>query len=188
VRAGRLSAVVLDPMGDLAGSVSRVEDWLLFAEPDSSEADITVGAGARAAGAISLALAAATASAPCLYAPDGRSELAPLAIIAGDLGADVASLHRALLALPDTPPPPGMLQTLELLNRCALRSRSDDGAVLAAAARPGAGSVRLGVDAYRAYERFARAVLVDPLDRFAALGPRKTPAVPDTPRGPEVGL
>lgn len=80
-------------------------------------------------------------------------------------------MHRALLALPETQPPSGTFRALDLLCRCAVRSRSEDGAVLGAAARPGPGSVRLGFEAHRAYERFARAVLVDHLDRFAALPP-----------------
>jgi len=192
VSAARPTAVVLDPTGDLPGSVSRIEDWLLFAEPDSSAADITVRAGARAAGAIGLALREAAEATPSLYAPSGHPELAPLAVVAGDLGAGVATLHRALLALPDTQPPSGTFRTLDLLCRCAVRSRGEDGAVLAAAAKPGAGSVRLSVEGYRAYERFARAVLVDPLDRFAALPP--LPAQPrsdaafDPAAGREVGL
>lgn len=89
--------------------------------------------------------------------------MAPLAVIPGDLGAVVAAVHQALLALPDTAPPSGTFRILDLLCRCAVGSRSQDGTVLRAAATPGAGSVRLGVEAYRSYERFARAVLVDPL-------------------------
>jgi len=182
------SAVVLDPMGELAGDVGRVEDWLLFAEPDSPEAEIAVAAGATAAGGISLALDHAAKSAPRLYAPDGHFELAPLAIIPGDLRTGVAAVHRALLALPDARPPSGTLRALEALNRCAVRSRRDDGTVLAAVARPGPVSIRLDPDAYGAYGRFARAVLDDPLDRFAAAGPHNAPAAVDAPRGPEVGL
>jgi len=182
------SAVVLDPMGELAGDVRRVDDWLCFAEPGSPEAEITVAAGAKSAGAISLALDHAAGTAPRLCAPDGQVELAPLAIIPGDLRAGVAAVHQALLALPDARPPAGTLRALEAPNRCAVRSCSDDGAVLAAAARPGPVSVRLDPDAYRAYERFARAVLADPLVRFAALGLRTPQSVLDPPAGPEVGL
>jgi len=178
----------LDPMSELAGDVSRVEDWLCFAEPDAPEAEITVVAGATAAGAISLALDHAAGMAPHLYAPDGQVELAPLAIIPGDLRAGVAAVHRALLALPDARPPAGTLSALEALNRCAVRSRSDDGEILVAAARPGPVSVRLHVPAYRAYGRFARAVLADPFDRFAALGLRTPQSVLDPPASPEVGL
>jgi len=188
VSAALTSAVVPDPMGELAGDVGRVEDWLCFAEPDSPEAEIAVVAGATAAGAISLAVDHAAGTAPRLYAPDGPVELAPLAIIPGDLRAGVTPPHRGLLALPDARPPASSLRALEALNRCAARSRSDDKAVLAAAARPGPGSVRLDPDAYRAYERFARAVLVDPLIRFAALGPHNAPTALDAPRVPEVGL
>jgi hypothetical protein len=179
-------------MGDVADTMTRIEDWLLFAEPDSAEADVTVSTGAEAAGAIAVALADASEAAPSLYAPDGHAELAPLSVIPGDLGADLAAVHRALLALADTQPPSGTFRALDLLSRCAVRSRSEDGAVLAAAARPGPGSVRLGFEAYRAYERFARAVLVDPLDRFAALPPpageRSVGASVDRSTTPEVGL
>ena len=190
--ASPTTAVVLDPMGDVADTMTRIEDWLLFAEPDSTEADVTVRAGAEAAGAIAVALADASEAAPSLYAPDGHAELAPLAVVAGDLGADLAAVHRALLALADTQPPSGTFRALDLLCRCAVRSRSEDGAVLGAAARPGPGSVRLGVEAHRAYERFARAVLVDPLDRFAALPPLgarpRSAAAFDPPASPEVTL
>lgn len=182
------TAVVLDPMGELAGDVGRVEDWLCFAEPGSPEAEIAVAAGATAAGAISLALVAAAGTAPRLCAPDGDVELAPLAIIPIPLRAGVAAVHRALLALSDARPPSGTHRALEALNRCAVRSCSDDGAVLAAAARPGPVSVRLDVAAYRAYGRLARAVLADPFDRFAALGLRTPRSVLDPPAGPEVGL
>jgi len=185
VSAVQTFAVVLDPMGKLAGDVGRVEDWLCFAEPDSPEAEITVAAGATAAGAISLAVDHAGGTVPRLYEPDGQVELAPLAIIPGDLRAGVAAVHRAL---PDARPPSGTLRALEALNRCAVRSCSDDGTVLAAAARPGPVSVRLDPDAYRAYERFARAVLVDPLVRFADLGSHNAPAALDAPRAPEAGL
>ncbi len=190
--AAPTTAVVLDPMGDVADAMTRIEDWLLFAEPDSAEADVTVRAGTRAAGAIAVALAEAAEAAPSLYAPDGHAELAPLALLPGDLGADLAAVHRALLALADTQPPSGTFRALDLLCRCAVRSDSEDGAVLGAAARPGAGSIRLGVEAYRAYERFARAVLVDPLDRFAALPPLgarpRSAAAFDPQVCPEVGL
>ncbi len=190
--AARMTAVVLDPMGDVAGTMTRIEDWLLFAKPDSAEVDVTVRTGAEAAGAIGLALADATEAAPSLYAPDGHAELAPLAVISGDLGANLAAVHRALLFLPDIQPPSGTFRALDLLSRCAVRSQSEDGAVLGAAARPGPGSVRLGFEACRAYERFARAVLVDPLDRFAALPPLgacpRSDAAFDPSASPEVAL
>lgn len=169
MNAARSTAVVLDPTGDVADTMTRIEDWLLFTEPDSADADATVSAGADAAGVFALALREAAEAAPSLYTPDSHAQLAPLAVVAGDLGAVVAAVQRALLALPDTQPPPGTFRALDLLWRCAVRSRSEDGTVLGAVAKPGAGSVRLDVDGYRSYERFARSVLVDPLDRFAAL-------------------
>jgi len=192
VSAARPSSVVLDATDDLPGSVSQIEDWLLFTEPDSSTADATVRAGARAAGAIGLALREAAEAAPSLDAPNGHSELAPHAVGSGDLGAGVAALHRSLLALPDTRPPCGTFRALDLLCRYAVLFPGEDGAVLAAAAKPGAGSVRLSVVSYRAYERFARAALVDPLDRFAAHPPLPaqscSDAAFDPAAGREVGL
>ena len=181
-------ALVLDPMDELAGAVGRVEDWMLFAECDSDGAEIALHAGATAASAMSLALAEAAGAAPRLYAPDGHSELAALAVVPGDLGAAVAALHRGLLALPELRPPPGTLGALELLNRCAVCSRRADGAVLAVAVAPGPLSVSLDVEGYRAYGRFARAVLVDPLERFAALGSPSLQGTPAAPLSPEVGL
>ena len=181
-------ALVLDPMDELAGAVGRVEDWLLFAECDSDGAEIALHAGATAAGAMSLALAEAAGAAPRLYALGGHLELAPLTVVPGDLGAAVAAVHRGLLAVPELRPPSGTLRALELLHRCAVCSRRADGAVLAVAVAPGPASVRFDVDGYRAYERFARAVLVDPLERFAALGSPSLLGTPDEPATPELGL
>jgi len=180
--------VVLDPMDELAITAGRVEDWLCFAGPASYEAEVAVVSGARAAGAISRALADARGGAPRLFSPDGHVELAPLAVVSLPLHATLAAAHRALLALPDARPPSGTLQALELLNRCAVRSGSDDGVRLAAVARPGPESVRLDVAGYRAYERFARAVLTDPLDRLAALGIHTSQVAMDPQPGPELGL
>jgi hypothetical protein len=192
VSPAQTTTVVLDPMGDVARSLGRIEDWLLFAEPDTFETDIVVRAGAAAAGATGLAVAEAFEAAPSLYAPEGDAELAPLAVVSGDLRGAVAAVHRALCALSDAQPPSGTLRALDLLSRCAVCSRSEDGAALRAVAKPAAGSLRLSPEAYGAYERFARAVLVDPLDRFAALPPRSTPpcsdAVPEAASGREVGL
>jgi len=180
--------VVLDPMGELAITAGRVEDWLCFAGPPSYEAEVAVASGARAARAICCALADARESAPRLFSPDGHVELAALAVVWLPLHATLAAVHRALLALPDARPPSGTLQALELLNRCAVRSGSDDGVRLAAVARPGPESLRLDAAGYRAYERFARAVLTDPLDRAAALGVHSAHVAMDPQPGPELGL
>jgi hypothetical protein len=53
--------VVLDPMGELAITAGRVEDWLCLARPSSYEAAVV--SGARAAGAICRALTDARGSA-----------------------------------------------------------------------------------------------------------------------------
>jgi hypothetical protein len=180
-------AVLLDPMGEMAGTLSRLDDWFCFAEPDSLEAEIAVVAGAKAAGAIGVALDRGAGAAPRLYTPDGRSELAPLLLVPCDPRPAVAAVRRALLALGDGRPP-GTQRALETLDRCATYSLSNDVSSLAAAARPGPASVRLDAGAYRSYQRFARAVLVDALDRFAALGSPATQPGLDTPAGPEVSL
>lgn len=188
--SGRAVAVVLDPGADLVDSLGQIEEWLLSAEVDSPDDDIDIRAGVRAAGSTSVALRQAARTAPDLYTADGRVELAPLTLISGDLGVVVAAVRGALLALPHEQPPPGTLRTLDLLHRCALRSPSEDGALLAATAATGTGAIRLNPAQYRAYQRFVRTVLVDPLDRFVALPPSccGNDTYLDTQTGPEVGL
>jgi hypothetical protein len=103
----------------------------------------------------------------------------------------VAAVHKALLALQHEQPPPGTFRTLDLLRRCGLCSRSEDGGVLAAAAQSGPGTLSLDARQYRAYQRFARLVLVDPLDRFIALSyasPLGSPEVSPHSSGPELEL
>lgn len=96
--------VVLDPSKELVtglGVKGRIEDWLLYVDPDTDEDDVAASAGARAAGDIALALTEAARDAPRPYTPDGRTELTSLVVIFGDLGAGVAALGRGLEALPD---------------------------------------------------------------------------------------
>jgi hypothetical protein len=185
-------AVVLDPSEELVPTLGRIEDWLLFADADDPSDDAIVVQGAHLAGILGSLLRHSTRTAPDFYTPDGRVQLAPLVAVPADLRVVVAAVHRAVLAAPHEQPPPGTFRTLDLLHRCGCCSRSDDGTVLAAAARSGPGTLRLDSRQYRAYQRFARLVLVDPFDRFIAMP--SAPALggcepsPDMPNGPEVGL
>ena len=188
---GEITAVVLDPSNDLADTLSRIEDWLLFADLDDLEDVTPVAHAAQLAGVLGSLLRKAAGTVTDLHSPDGRIQLAPVVALHADLLGAVAAVHRALLALPHEQPPPGTFQALDLLHRCGLCSRSEDGSVLVAAARSGPGTLYLDARQYRAYQRFARLVLVDPLDRFIALasasplGSREVS--PDSP-GPEMEL
>jgi hypothetical protein len=191
VSGSQVTAVVLDPSEEVADILGRIEDWLLFAEPDDPADAATLAHAAQLAGALGSLLRDATETVTDLHSPDGRVQLAPLVAIHADLSGAVAAVHRALLALPHDQPPPGTFPVLDLLHRCGLCSRSEDGAVLAATARSGPGTLYLDARQYRAYQRFACLGLVDPLDRFIAL-PYASPlgsreVSPHSP-GPELEL
>jgi hypothetical protein len=169
VSGSQVTALVLDPSEEVADTLGRIEDWLLFAEPDDPSDATTVACAAQLAGVLGSSLREAAGTVTDLHSPDGRVQLSPLFALHADVSGAVAAVHRALLALPHEQPPPGTFPALDLLRRCGLCSRSDDGAVLAAAARSGPGTLCLDAGQYRAYQRFAGLVLVDPLDRFIAL-------------------
>ena len=78
-------ALILDPLEELTNALGRVEDWLLFSDPEPGQAVVTVRAGAHATAALSRSITEAAAQAPALYAPNNRIELAPLAIVQRDL-------------------------------------------------------------------------------------------------------
>jgi hypothetical protein len=164
-------ALVLDPSGELEATVTRMEDWLLFSEPDSAEQERAVALGAEAAGTLNVALRHGFENAADLLTPDGSVELARLAVLKVDLRACVTAVRRAVGALPCERPPDSTLSALELLDRFAWLSRSDDARLLAAAGGARGERLKLSGPQYRAYRRFVRAALVDPLDRFVALGP-----------------
>jgi hypothetical protein len=168
VSGDRAVAVVLDPSDEVADTLGRIEDWLIFAEPDSADDAATVDDAAHLAGFLRGLLRDLTGTAPDLYSPDGRVQLAPLIAVQADVRVVVGAVHRAMLALRHEQPPPGAFRALDLLHRCGLCSRSEDAAVLAAADRSGPAVLRLEDRQYRAYQRFARLVLVDPLERFIA--------------------
>jgi hypothetical protein len=169
VSGSQVTAVVLDPSNELVDTLSRIEEWLAYADPDDPEDATTVAHAAELLGVLGSSLRNAGGTVTDLHSPDGRVQLAPLVVLHADLPLVVAAVHRALLALAHELPPPGTLRALDLLRRCGLCSRSQDGAVLAGAARSGPGTLHLDARQYRAYQRFARLVLVDPLDRFIAL-------------------
>jgi hypothetical protein len=171
----------------VADTLDTIEDWLIFAEPDTAEEAAAVDHGARLVGLFAGLLRDLTGTAPDLYSPDGRAQLAPLIAVQADLRVVVAAVHRAMLALRHEQTPPGAFRALDLLHRCGLCSRSEDAAVLAAAARSGPGVLRLDDRQYRAYQRFARLVLVDPLERFIACPCPSLRPVADDPV-PEVEL
>lgn len=169
--APNLVTVVVDPMDDMAETLGRIEDYLRFADPGSDEAETTLTVGARAAAVLASALRRAGESSPTLRTPDGRVELAPLLVVPGHLRAPLATLRRALDEAGDPGRPAAAESVIDLLERCAAPARRRDAAVLAAEAGPGRGPVRLSITAYRCYRRHVEAVILDPLERFAAVGP-----------------
>jgi hypothetical protein len=183
-------AVVFDPSEEVADTLGRIEEWLLFAEPDDPADAANVAHAAQLARVLGSLLRKAAGTTTDLYSPDRRVQLAPLIALHADLLVAVNAMHRALLALPHEQPPPGTFRALDLLRRCGLCSRSDDGAALVAAARSGPGTLYLDARQYRAYQRFARLVLVDALDRFIALPsfPLGSSDLSPHPPGPEVDL
>jgi hypothetical protein len=191
VSGGLITDVVLDPSDELADTLARIADWLIFAELDDPEDATAVEHAAHVAELLGSLLRDGAGTGIDLYSPGGRVQLAPLVVVNVDLRTAVAAVHKALLALPHEQPPPGTFRALDLLHRCGLCSRSEDAAALVAAARSGPGTLSLDARQYRAYQRFARLVLVDPLDRFIAL-PYVSPlgsreVAPHSP-GPELEL
>ena len=184
--AARPVALVIDPSGELEATLVRIEDWLLFTEPDSAEQERAVALGAKVAGNLSVALRHGFENAAGLLTPDGRVELAPLAVLHIDLTACVTAVRQAIGALSYERPPEGTMSALELLDRCAQFSRGDDARLLVLAA---ACSERLNLNSvqYRAYQRFVRAAVVDPLDRFVAFGPEPASS-PEPPAPPSLDL
>jgi|GEM_PF-2859561 len=163
-------ALILDPLEELTNALGRVEDWLLFSDPEPGQAVLTVRAGAHATAALSRSITEAAAQAPALYAPNNRIELAPLAIVQRDLTSALAAVHRAVQTLPSERPLAHTLSRLDLLHRCAVSSRYAQAGRLTEAVQSGPTRVVLTDEQYRSYRWFTRSVLTDPLDRFAAFG------------------
>lgn len=163
-------ALILDPLEELADTLGRVEDWLLFSDPEPGPAVVTVRAGAHATAALSRSITEADAQAPTLYAPNNRIELAPLAVVRGDLTTPLAAVRRAVQTLPSDPPMAQTFSRLDLLHRCAVSSRHPQADRLTEAVQSGRTGLVLTDEQYRSYRWFTRSVLTDPLARFAAFG------------------
>lgn len=184
--------LLIDSMGELTEALGRIEDWLLWADPDCGDETELVERGAQAAGTLGMAVRAALADAPRLLAPD-RTQLALLVALPSDsfregLGA-VAAATAALRRDPNRPA--GAVAVLTLLTDCVAQDGTDDVCQLAAVMTAGGSAgrwlgleggnengdgatrrwtTRLDDDEFAAYRRFAATVLSDPLDRFAASG------------------
>ncbi|MGH9063104.1 MAG: hypothetical protein ACRD0L_03870 [Acidimicrobiales bacterium] len=188
----RRVVVVIDPSEELVEGLGRIEDWLLYADPDDLEDEDALLAGARTAGALGKAVAEAAKASPELYTPDGRAELTAVMVVPGDLAAMMACLRRALGATSPSEPPSGTSRVLDLLDRAAMCSSTEDARTLAGVAGPGRTRVRLSGAEYQAYVRLVRVVLVDPLDRFIALplcvGKSAPAPSPEAPAGPGMDL
>jgi hypothetical protein len=115
-----LVGLIFDPMGDLAETVGRVEDVLLFCDPETDEEVVVLDAGAHAAGSLALALRDAAANAPTLIAPDDYSELGPVlrcplathylpAVLRAVGVVPLDELHGRV---------PGAISALRLIERC----------------------------------------------------------------------
>ncbi len=163
-------ALILDPLGELTDTLGRVEDWLLFSDPEPGQAVVTVRAGAHATAALSRSITEAAGQSPAIYVPNNRIELAPLAVVRGDLTSALAAVRRAVQTIPGDRSLAQTLSRLDLLYRCAVSSRSAQADRLTEAVQSGPTRVVLTDEQYRSYRWFTRSVLTDPLDRFAAFG------------------
>lgn len=175
------AVVVIDSVADPTDTLGLVEDWLNGVDAETDEQAETLQAGIRAAAALAVVLDAAFSAAPTLYAPGGRLQLAPLAVVSFDLAAAVHTVRQAAAVAAGVPhPPPTLGASLDLLAACAAAAGSADATRLAEIATPdpdpageGEGSATVAFDRrqYRCYRRFASAVLTNPLDRLIALSP-----------------
>lgn len=172
--------VIVDPMGDLADHLGRIEDWLRWADPDTDTAADTIQRAADLVGDMTVAVRHALNGSPCLLGPSGV-ELGPMASISSEAAtAAHAALVAAVAELPhDQDAPAGLLATLALVADCLAQDGSPDARRLAAIlGRPGHRPhvessrpvIQLGADDNAAYRRYVTAVLADPLARYAAAG------------------
>jgi hypothetical protein len=190
--------LLLDPMDDLLDSISRIEDWLRWADPDD---DITgvVDTGITTAGDLRMALRAAKADTPRLQSPTGGQ----LALLIPLPSEPVAEAHEAIAAAATVltrqrPAPDELSATLALIRNCLYQDGSSAALQLAAVMNgKGSGSrwlalegeddragtrpeeigtgtrrwaAKLTGDEFGAYQRYCSAVIDDPLLRFAATG------------------
>ena len=191
-----LSAVVLDPTeGELVDTLWDLHDWArLRALPEDADSEAIVERFADLVANLADKLQAARRTAPRLYTQDGR-ELASLLAVEADLRDIAPALLRARQVAYDDQLPTEALKAVDLLERCGVCSRVDTG-LLASVARSGPQAKHLDAREFQAYQRFARQVLVDPLDQFQAMGvtPSPRPATePEIPtswpaNSPEMGL
>ena len=173
--------VIVDPMGDLADHLARIEDWLRWADPDTDTAADTIRRAADLVGDLIVAVRHALDGSPCLLGPTGV-ELGPLATISSQAAtAAHSALVAAVAELPhDNDAPVGLPATVALVAACLAQDGSTDARRLAdILGRPGhpphvesqRPAVQLGDDDNAAYRRYVTAVLADPLARYAAAGP-----------------
>jgi len=163
-------ALILDPLEELEATLARVEDWLLFSDPEPGQAVVTVRAGVHATAALSRSITGAVAQAPALWAPNNRIELPPLAVVRGDLPSALSAVRRAVQNLPSDRPLAQTFSRLDLPHRCAISSRHPQADRLTEAVQSGRTGLVLTDEQYWSYRWFTRSVLTDPLDRFAAFG------------------
>lgn len=162
-------SIVIDPGDDLPHALSRIEDWLRFADVESDDDDEVVSAAVDAIDTIAASLYVARRVAPQLRTPDGRSQLAPLYVLSVDLAAMTSAIRQAQELVGRVGEPVEAEEAICLLERCA--RFEPDGAlrVLARAASKRDARVDLDYVEYHAYGRLVRATLANPLDRFLAL-------------------
>jgi hypothetical protein len=186
VSDSQVTASVLDSSEEVVDTLGRIQDWLLFAEPDDPAGAATVAHDAQLAGVLGSSFGEATGTFTDLHSPDGRVQ--PLGALHADLSGGVAAVHRALL--PHEQPPPGTFRALDLLRRCGFAPALSMGGP-GCRTRSGPGTLCLDARQYRAYQQFAGLVLLDSVDRFIAL-PSASPldsreVSPHSP-GPEMEL
>lgn len=171
---------VIDPCDDLLSVLSRAEDRLLWAEPEHDTAAAALRGGAWAARHLYGEIRDAIEHAPALVSPAGR-ELAPIARSTHPLGPALVALRRAVEMGPHRLLHGEERKALNLLDRCAKAYEQPAATDLQQIydSEP-ATAVVLDADQWRVYRDYVRAVLVDPLDRFVALGDIDCVGLPPT--------
>lgn len=166
--------VAIDAMGDLAATLSRVEDWLRWCSPRTDDGADSIDTGAAAAGALAVALRRWSRT----VVTTGGVELAPVSVMPGGVSSLVSAV-RAALAETDEAGPAGSGEALAVLRRCCQHAGHPESSLLAALAlrTPGGQALVVGGAGVLAYRRLAAVTIRDPLEAFAALPPPVDPTL-----------
>lgn len=162
--------LIFDLDDDLPGVLSWIEDRFRWTDADDEHTASALHAGAASAARLAQVVRDARQLAPILLSPTGH-ELASVGLTASSIRDLLGSLGTAIAHGPRRLIHHEQRRDLALLASCAAVSGQPEVAVLheLVAGHPQEEVVLHG-EQWRAYRFFAKAVLVDPVDRFVALG------------------